>query len=213
MALASVEIALLLILLSAVLGFFAFWAWRLHKGIRVRLWFIALFAWFYELLFLLVLEEVLRLPWGRIALGGAILDLVLFAIGLVPGYWYTLRTTRFEKNAKGKWLYRGRIAIPAAWLSLFLLRYGVELALLGRVYLFTPTPSPLVAVPTFAAALIAVDALFAASTGLVMGETVAIWLAYHNEKAKDAGPKLPAGALETVESAGVVSSPVAENPR
>jgi hypothetical protein len=209
----SADVALLLILLSAVLGFFAFWAWRLHKGIRVRLWFIALFAWFYELLFLVVLEEVLRLPWGRLAIAGGILDLVLFGIGVVPGYRYTMRTTRFEKNAKGKWLYRGRIAIPAAWLSLFLLRYGVELALLGRVYLFTPTPSPLVAIPTFAAALIAVDALFAASTGLVMGETVAIWLAYHTEKAKDAGPKFPAGVLETSEPAGVVSSPIGEGPR
>lgn len=178
------DTALLLILVAACLSFFAFWAWRLRKGIRVRLWFVALFAWFYEILFLVVLEEVLRLPWGRLALIAGIVDLLLFAVGVVPGYRYTMRTTTFDRTPKGKWVYRGKIAIPAAWLSLFLFRYGVELALLGRVYLFTPTPSVSVAIPTFAIALLAVDFLFAASTGLVMGETVAIWMAYHTQKAR-----------------------------
>jgi hypothetical protein len=180
----ATDLALLLILIAACLSFFAFWAWRLRKGIRVRLWFVALFAWFYEILFILVLEEVLRLPWGRLALVAAIVDLTLFALGVIPGYRYTMRTTTFDRTPKGKWVYRGKIAIPAAWLSLFLFRYGVELALLGRVYLFTPTPSATIAIPTFAAALLAVDFLFAASTGLVMGETVAIWMAYHTQKSR-----------------------------
>jgi hypothetical protein len=205
------DTVLLLVLLSAVLAFFAFWAWRIGKGIRVRLWWVALFALFYEVLFLLVLEEVLRLPFGRLAIGAALLDLVLFAIGLVPGFRYTLRTTTFERNAAGKWLYRGRIAIPAAWLALFLFRYAVEFALLGRVYLFTPTYTNAVSIPTFAAALVAVDALFAASTGLVMGETVAIWWAYHVEKERR---DVPTGATEPVETTTAsVSSPAGENPR
>jgi hypothetical protein len=190
-------IALLLILVAACLGFFAFWAWRLRKGIRVRLWFLALFAWFYEILFILVLEEVLRLPWGRLALVAGIVDLGLFAVGVVPGYRYAMRTTTFDRTPKGKWLYRGKIAIPAAWLSLFLFRYGVELALLGKVYLFTVTPSASVAIPTFAAALLAVDFLFAASTGLVMGETVAIWMAYHTQKARSMPVRRPLDASET----------------
>ncbi|MGA7860542.1 MAG: hypothetical protein WCB19_01625 [Thermoplasmata archaeon] len=207
----SADTVLLLILLSAVLSFFAFWAWRLGKGIRVRLWWVALFALFYEFLFLLVLEEVLRLPFGRIVLGAALLDLVLFAIGVIPGFRYTLRTTTFGRNASGKWVYRGRIAIPAAWLALFLFRYAVELALLGRVYLFTPTYSQTVAIPTFAVALIAVDALFAASTGLVMGETVAIWWAYHVQKAR---ATVPRGALEPAEpTAPSAPPPAGENTR
>lgn len=207
----SADTVLLLILLSAVLSFFAFWAWRLGKGIRVRLWWVALFALFYELLFLLVLEEVLRLPFGRVAIGAALLDLVLFAVGVIPGFRYTLRTTTFERNASGKWAYRGRIAIPTAWLALFLFRYAVELALLGRVYLFTPTYSQTVAIPTYAAALIAVDALFAASTGLVMGETVAIWWAYHVQKARAA---VPSGALDSAEPTASSGPPTAgENTR
>jgi hypothetical protein len=189
-------IALLLILVAACLGFFAFWAWRLRKGIRVRLWFLALFAWFYEILFILVLEEVLRLPWGRLALVAAILDLVLFAVGVVPGYRYAMRTTTFDRTPQGKWVYRGKIAIPTAWLSLFLFRFGVELALLGRVYLFTPTPSASVAIPTFGATLLAVDFLFAASTGLVMGETVAIWMAYHTQKERSMPVRRPLDASE-----------------
>jgi hypothetical protein len=184
MAPSSGAIAFVLILVGAATGFFAFWAWRLRKGIRVRLWFVALFAWLYELLFLGVLEEVLRLPWGRVALGAGLLDLVLFAAFVVPGFQYTLRTTTFDRTPAGRWLYRGGLALPAVWLSLFLLRYGVELALLGQVYLFTPYPSTAVAIPTFAAALIAVDALFAASTGLVMGDSVGIWWAYHAEKVR-----------------------------
>ena len=182
-------IAFVLILVGSALAFFAFWAWRLRKGIRVRLWFVALFAWFYELLFLLVLEEVLRLPWGRLALGAGLLDLVLFAAFVVPGFQYTVRTTSFDRTPKGRWLYRGGLALPVVWLSLFLLRYGVELALLGQVYLFTPYSTTAKAVPTFAAALIAVDALFAASTGLVMGDSVGIWWAYHAERARTTPPR------------------------
>jgi hypothetical protein len=204
------ETAFLLILLGACLSFFAFWAWRLRKGIRVRLWFVALFAWFYEVVFLLVLEEVLRLPWGNIALGAGFLDIGLFAAFVVPGFQYTVRTTTFERNTAGKWLYRGRLAIPAAWLSLFLFRYGVELALLGRVYLFTPTPTQAVAIPIFAAALIAVDALFAASTGLVMGDTVAIWWAYHVQKERSA---LPTGAFGSATTTPSVPPATGENSR
>ncbi|MGC2288529.1 MAG: hypothetical protein WA688_01550 [Thermoplasmata archaeon] len=211
MASSAGDTVLLLILLSAVLIFFAFWAWRLGKGIRVRLWFVALFALFYELLFLLVLEEVLRLPWGRIAIGAGLLDLVLFAIGVVPGARYTLRTTTFERTPSGKWVYRGRLAIPAAWLALFLFRYAVELALLGRVYLFTPTYTHAVTIPAYAAALILVDALFAASTGLVMGETVAIWWAYHAQKGKGV---VPTGATDSRERAPPSIPPAAgENSR
>jgi hypothetical protein len=139
---------------------------------------------------------VLRLPWGRVALAAGILDLVLFVVGVVPGYRYTLRTTTFERTPAGKWVYRGRIGIPAARLSLFIFRYGVEIALLGQIYLVTPTLSPAVATPTFAAALIAVNALFAASTGLVMGETVAIRWAYHVAKGPEGATLNPVPSVE-----------------
>jgi hypothetical protein len=208
---AAGELALFLILLSAVLVFFAYWDWRLRKGIRVRLWFVALFAWFYELLFLLGLEEVLRLPWGRIAIAAGIIDLVLVAVGVVPGFRYTLRTTTFERTPAGKWVYRGRIAIPAARLSLFVFRYGVEIALLGQIYLLIPTLSPAVATPTFAAALVAVNALFAASTGLVMGETVAIWWAYHVAKGRAGSTTNPGTSAEPLAPAAPPSG--GETPR
>jgi hypothetical protein len=212
MAISSVgDTILLLALVGAVLGFFAFWSWRLGKGIRVRLWWLALFALFYELLFLLVLEEVLRLPFGWLAIGAAVLDLVLFTVGIVPGFRYALRTTTFERTAAGKWVYRGKIAIPVAWLALFLFRYAVELALLGHVYLLTPIYTHAVTIPTFVAALIAVDALFAASTGLVMGESVAIWWAYHVEVGKRA---VPSGATDSGEPMTSVVPPASsENPR
>ncbi|HLY76620.1 MAG TPA: hypothetical protein VKT21_01890 [Thermoplasmata archaeon] len=204
------DTATVLILVSAVLIFFAFWAWRLRQGIRVRPWVVALFAVFYELLFLFALEEVLRLPWGRVAFGIALLDLVLFAAGVLPGFQYTFRTTRFERTASGQWLYRGRLAIPAAWLGLFLFRYGVELALLGRVYLLTPTPSQAVAIPTFAVALILVDALFAASTGLVMGDAVAIWWAFYSQHGRGGVPEGVRGP-STPPTGASVPSPTGEN--
>lgn len=211
MAPPSGDVALLLILLAAVLSFFAFWTWRLRRGIRVRLWFVALFALFYELLFLLVLEEVLRLPWGQVAFGAALLDVALFGICVFPGFRYTLRTTRFEHTGANRWVYRGRLAIPAAWLSLFLFRYGVELAFLGQVFLFTPLPSHAVAVPSSAVALIAIDALFAASTGLVMGDSMGIWWAYNAERARRS---VPGGALDSVEPPPPpVPVPAADIPR
>lgn len=190
------EFALLLILLSAVLIFFAWWAWKLRKGIHLQLWVVALFAVFYILVFLLVEAEVLRLPWGIVSRGASFFDVILFIAGAIPAFRYISRTTVFERSPAGRWTYRGRIWIPFLWLALFLLRYGVELALLGRVYLFTPTPNHTVPIPTFAVALIAVDALFAASTGLVMGNALGIYAAYRRQRSQGPVPRgvtAPAG--------------------
>jgi hypothetical protein len=192
------ELAFLLILLAVVLIFFAWWAWTLRKGIRVRLWVVALFSLFYVLVFLLVEAEVLRLPWGLVSRGAAFFDVLLLLLGAIPSYRFASHTTVVERSSAGRWTYRGRIAIPVMWLAFFLLRYGVELALLGRVYLFTPTPTPAVSVPTFAVTLVAVDALFAASTGLVMGNSFGIYSAYRKQHAQGL---VPGGATLSAESA------------
>ena len=192
------ELAFLLILLAAVLIFFAWWAWRLRKGIRLQLWVVGLFSLFYILVFLLVEAEVLRLPWGIVSRGAGFLDVLLLVLAGIPAFRYTARTTVVERSPSGRWTYRGRIAIPVMWLAFFLLRYGVELALLGRVFLFTPTPTSAVSIPTFAVALIVVDALFAASTGLVMGNAVGIYSAHRRQRTQ--GP-VPGGAAATIETA------------
>ncbi|MFZ0830047.1 MAG: hypothetical protein WCB18_07975 [Thermoplasmata archaeon] len=197
MATPAGELALLLILLSAVLIFFAWWARRLRKGIRLQLWAVALFGLFYVLFFLVVEAEVLRLPWGIVARAAGFFDVLLLLLGAIPAYRYTAQTTVFERSASGRWMYRGRFAIPVLWLAFFLLRYGVELALLGRVYLFTPTPGHAVSIPTFAVALIVVDALFAASTGLVMGNALGIYSAYRRQRAQRPGPGGATASIET----------------
>jgi hypothetical protein len=193
-------VGLLLLLLSAVLIFFAAWAWRLRKGIRVRPRLFVLFTLLYALLFALVEAEVLRLPWGGAARGAVLLDLLLLAIGIVPAYRYTTRTTTLERAPSGLWSYRGRLAVPTAWLAFFLLRYGVELQLLGRIYLLAPSAPSSVPLPTYAAALVLVDALFSLSTGLVMGHSLAIYRAYRRRRsAPDLSPvpPVPAGASTT----------------
>ena len=188
---AAGDFALLLILLSAVLIVFAWWAWKLRTGIRVRLWFVALFGLFYVLVFLLVEAEVLRLPWGVLSRAAGFFDVLLLLAGALPAYGYAARTTTLERTPAGHWTYRGRVAIPVLWLGLFLLRYGVELALLGRVYLLTPTPTHAVPIPTYAAALIIVDALFALSTGVVLGNSLGIYSAYRRQRS---GGSMPTGA-------------------
>ena len=203
----SSELALFLILLSGVLLFFAWWSLRLRKGIRVQLWVVGLFGTFYVLVFLLVEAEVLHLPWGGVAHAAAFVDLLLLVLGAIPAFRYTSRTTQFERTASGHWVYRGRLAIPAAWLAFFLLRYGVELALLGRVYLFTPTaPSQATSIPAFAASLILVDALFAASTGIVLGNALAI---YWNHRRQRRRSPVPVGAADSVEPVSPSAPPTA----
>jgi len=184
----AAELALFLILLSAVLIFFAWWAWRLRKGIRLQLWVVGLFGLGYVLVFLLVEAEVLHFPWGLVARAAALFDLLLALGAGFPAVRYAARTTQFERSPTGQWTYRGRIAIPVFWLALFLLRYGVELALLGRVYIFTPTPSHTVPIPTFAVALLTVDALFAISTGVVMGNALGIYSAYRRQRYRGTVP-------------------------
>ncbi|MCI4348071.1 MAG: hypothetical protein L3J97_05570 [Thermoplasmata archaeon] len=201
---AASELAGLLILLSALLIFFAWWSRRLRKGIRVRPRVVALLGVFYLLLFLLVEAEVLRLPWGGVAQGAAFLDLLLLLTGVVPAYRYTTRTTTFERSSSDKWIYRGRLAIPAAWLAIFLLRSGVELALLGQISLFTPTRTATVTIPAFAAALILVDALFALSTGVLIGDYLAIYRAYRRLQRHGT---VPVGVVVSADSGALVGPP------
>ena len=131
---------------------------RLRKGIRLQLWAVALFGLFYLLLLPRCRSRSAPSPLGIVARAAGFFDVLLLLLGAIPAYWYTAQTTVFERSASGRWMYRCRSAIPVLWLAFFLLRYGVELALLGRVYLFTPTPGHAVSIPTFAVALIVVDA-------------------------------------------------------
>jgi hypothetical protein len=176
------DVALLLILLAVLFAFFAWWAWGVRRGVRIRVWVMVLFGVGYVGLFLLVeREEVVFLRWGGLGRLAALVNVVLVAVTLAYSYLHTARTIRLQRSDQGYWQFQGMVTIPVVWLSLFLLRLGTELALLGRIYLFDPTPQH-VPLPNFAAALLLVDGLYSVATGLVLGYYGGIYDRYHRAR-------------------------------
>ena len=95
------------------------------------------------------------------------------------------------------WHYRLRAWVPLTYLALFVVRIGVAFWVLGPSAL-SFAPAPPVAL-SFAQELLLwmVDALFAVSTGLLVGRSVGVWLEYRavieRERSSRSEP-LPSGA-------------------
>ena len=170
MATPAGELALLLILLSAVLIFFAWWARRLRKGIRLQLWAVALFGLFYVPFLPRCRSRSAPSPLGDCRPSRGILRRPPAPARCNSGVSVHRANDRVRTIGIGSLDVPGPVRDSSPVARLLPAAVRVELALLGRVYLFTPTPGHAVSIPTFAVALIVVDALFAASTGARDGE-------------------------------------------
>lgn len=152
------------------------------------------FTGFYLLLFAVLGSTTIYLAlasWGTVGwlllapYAGVVLGAAALAIPHVRA------TVRFESRGEGRWYYRLPWVVPVAYLVLFVLRFGVEVALFGpsTVASFTlPTSAPSGAVVV----LIAVDLLFGVSMGLLLGRAVGVYLAFQSKpEARTLAPSPP----------------------
>jgi hypothetical protein len=175
------------------------WAYQLGAGVPFRPVVAALGAAFCLGLFFLVESG----SWYGLA-ATAPLDLVLLVLAGLAGATYAYDASRIVRFPDGRSGYRSRAAIPLAWFLLLSLTVATEVIFLGQVTVLgvlqiqgipDPASSLGVAVGAPGAFVVAlVDALFAVSTGLILGQSSGVHarLAHHRWVRRAAAPTTPA---------------------
>jgi hypothetical protein len=107
---------------------------------------------------------------------------------------YVRRIVRFEQRAPGVWYYRLPWIVPALYVILFVVRLVLEVVLFGPGSLASfslPTSVPTATLLV----LIAVDLLYGASTGILLGRSFGVYYAHRDlERTGGTGaPPLPSG--------------------
>jgi hypothetical protein len=156
------------------------------RGTPVRPARMFTIAAFYVALFAVtIVASYTQLPLWTYGLDAVVV--VLAGIGTT--LWVRRLVVVEWKN--GVWMYRLGAVIPAVYLTLFVVRLGIDLFVLGvNPFDFTlPSTAPLSGLPLIL--VVVVNALFAFSTGLLVGRTTGVYLEYRTLSA--AGPP-PGGA-------------------
>jgi hypothetical protein len=158
--------------------------YRLVQGTVVSTGRLVGFAAFYLVLFAFVLlSGYAGVPYYALIADGAIV--VVATLIAAP---YVERIVRFELRADGQWYYRLGLLIPGLYLVLFGVRLAIDVLLIGENPFAPPTNISLS--PLQLILLIVVDALFAFSTGLLVGRSVGVYRAFQRQ------PRTPPAAAE-----------------
>jgi hypothetical protein len=140
---------------------------------------LAIFSAFYLALYLLAIYSTFTsLPLYSTALDGVLL--VAAALIAIP---YVERIVVLELRADGQWYYRLPVLIPVLYLVLFVLRLGLDIAVLGQDPFDFTLGAPLSLTPTQSILLTVVDALFSISTGILVGRSIAVYRAHQKRVA------------------------------
>ena len=123
------------------------------------------------------------LPWYAVPLDLA----VVAALGVVS-YLHVQERVVIERVGPDQWIYRLGPLIPIVYLVLFVVRLGLDLAMLN-VQPFGPSGLPVSLSPTTTVVFLVVDVLFAASTGLSIGRSVGVYREWQRLRADP--PSLP----------------------
>jgi hypothetical protein len=194
-AISSNDASGILFLLLIVL-FVGIRAVRMARGAPASTGRLAFYAGIYLVLFVLfVVLDFAPLPTWYLGVEFAIV--VVAAIAATP---YVRKVAQIYENPPGTYGYRLGIALPIVYLVLFATRLTVELVVLGENPFASPPVGPPTSVTESVLILLAlVDALFAFSTGLIVGRSAGVYLALRDHQAKNAGkpPAPPAWAPGT----------------
>ena len=117
------------------------------------------------------------------------LDAAVVVVASVLATWYVQRIVVIEWR-NGAWYYRLGVVIPVVYIALFATRLALDAVVLG-IDPFAPPMGGPVLTGTKLGLVTVVDALFAFSTGLLVGRSVGVYLEYKKKAA--AGPP-PASA-------------------
>jgi UDP-N-acetylmuramyl pentapeptide phosphotransferase/UDP-N-acetylglucosamine-1-phosphate transferase len=121
-------------------------------------------------------------PWYS-----ALLDLAVLVATSVLAIGVVEDRVEVERRPDGKWIYRLPMAVPVAYVVLFVLRLSVNLFVIGEDPFVYPPPT-IVLTPVTTALVVVVDALFSFSAGLIVARTVAVYRVYQRRLKEASGP-------------------------
>jgi hypothetical protein len=169
--------------LAAIVVFYLARAYLVAHGVPFRPVLIGAITVSYLFLFLLI-ETASAFGPGWLF----VVNLLLVVLAAHVAFLVTFRSTRMERDHRGRWAYRSSRAVVLAWLVLLLLELYVQQASIGYIAILHsvvvrggpfPIASTSVAIgPTARAALAIVDALFAVGTGLAIGRNAGLYLVF-----------------------------------
>ncbi len=143
------------------------------RGARLRPSRLAVYSGFVVFVFVLtLLAGITAVPWYTLPIDAAVGVAAGFA-----GVAYTRRRVKVHEAAPGVWIYRLGWLIPLVYAGLFATRLALDLFLLDLNPFGGSLPSASVS-STTVVALAVVDALFALSTGLLVGRNIGVFEAY-----------------------------------
>jgi hypothetical protein len=91
---------------------------------------------------------------------------------------YVRRTVRFDRSEDGRWYYSLPVLVPVLFLSLFVTRFGLELVQFGGL-LLTSIFAPVSFSAGLSVLLVTVDCLLGVSLGLLFGQSLGVYQAFH----------------------------------
>ena len=159
--------------------------YRLVTGARLSVARLAVFTAFYLVLFALLVGEAYSLV-PVYFLGIDALIVVATTVLALP---YVRRAVTVTQRPDGQWYYRMGPIIPVVYLVLFLVRMGIDVAVLNESVAGPPVSTSLSVSGQIA--LLVVDALFAFSTGLLTARSIGVYQEY-----RSAAPHAPGSPVE-----------------
>ncbi|HKV89654.1 MAG TPA: hypothetical protein VJQ43_00455 [Thermoplasmata archaeon] len=156
-------------------------------GTPVRTARLVGFAVVFTLLFVVVLAE----SFAQIPVWTYGLDAAIVVVASVTATRYVRRHVVLEWR-NGEWYYRLRPIIPAAYLVLFGLRLALDAIVLGIDPFRGPPPNSPMLTGTTLLVVLLVDALFSASTGLLVGRSAGVILE-HRQRSLGGSGSAPTG--------------------
>lgn len=176
-----------ILLLPLLIGYTAWWAYDLRRGTRVRRWTLGLHITVYALASLWVWIASLfatilaGFPWEDLIVWFFVLPVFFYLVSRA-GLRYGRRRIVLYGSAGQTWHYRGPVSIALFWLSLYVIRWGLEDGLLGGFSVFLPfvqlphggLPAG-VSLAAFFAVVLVVASLYFLSFGFLLGITLSVW--------------------------------------
>jgi len=156
-------------------------SYRLTQGVRLSTARLVVLPAFYVLIYAGELASVSFVgatssiaPLTYVSLA---VDALLLVAGVVLAYQYTRRHVElYRAPGQTDWSYRLNPFLPIVYVVLFLIRVGIETALLGVSPFEFPTAASIAGLSSLSLLLFAVvDALWGLSTGFLIGRSVGAW--------------------------------------
>ncbi len=189
----SSDISTAVVVLVLIVAILARRTYLLMRGARYSPGRLFGFTGFYVLLFALLALPTLFAAvsswgvYGWLLIAPYVAVPALAAVAAVP---YVRRIVRFEERGSGQWYYSLPWLIPILYLTLFVLRFVLEIVLFGPAVVASfalPTSIPTSALLV----LVGVDLLFGLSTGILMGRSVGVYRAFVSRSLESTAPRSP----------------------